>query len=149
VLGQSAPIPFAEQRSGHEPYLSRNCTACHEPELEPRGELPPAESPIKVGPALRPIDRQCVSCHDLQSQTPVRGHPSSLSFCNTCHNPHNSRGRRLLLDEDRSRECLDFPAPARDKSPLEAPRRSKKLDQGVDPQPDSAHPTSDGKGQSP
>ncbi|HET9752404.1 MAG TPA: cytochrome c3 family protein [Myxococcales bacterium] len=63
---------------------------------------------------IRPVNDHCVACHGELFRAAPRGHPPRQSFCTSCHDPHASRQRALLLDEDTARACLDYPPPYRE-----------------------------------
>lgn len=85
-----APLPRAEAVVVHGPYEQGACDACHA-----RGD------PRDPGPATASKEA-CLACHDEFGGTaPVRigkgrSHPIK-GECVGCHNPHNSRKRKLLL----------------------------------------------------
>jgi predicted CXXCH cytochrome family protein len=81
-----APIADAESVSRHAPYESGQCDVCHEG--GGRGRAPGRIA--KAGNAL------CFDCHDEFKKT-VKGHPAAASACTSCHSPHNSRKKKLLL----------------------------------------------------
>ena len=111
----SGPIGAGEERSAHAPYSAGDCSACHAKRVAVEGESP--EEAKLPGPALEPVNRQCVACHEELFKNPPVRHPTAQAFCVTCHNPHNSRGRSLLLDEDRTRGCLTYSPPVLEIAP--------------------------------
>ena len=89
---QLAPLPRTVALSTHGPFAAEACGTCHE-RSDPRNPGRPTEH----GNAA------CFGCHDdFQGAEPVRlgsvAHPSgSGTTCTDCHNPHNSRKKKLLL----------------------------------------------------
>jgi predicted CXXCH cytochrome family protein len=86
-----APIAKAEATSTHGPYEMGACDICHE-----RSD---ARNP---GAALKVSNDLCFECHDeFKGTAPVRMesavHPSTKASCTLCHNPHNSRKKKLRL----------------------------------------------------
>ena len=86
-----APIPQAQAVSTHGPYEMGACDACHE-----------RADPSNPGRPLLASNELCFECHDeFRGSAPVkmddRLHPSAKVACTTCHSPHNSRKRKLLL----------------------------------------------------
>ncbi len=83
---------LAPLRSGaastHGPYESGDCALCH----DRRAGRPP-------GKVTRPVNEICFDCHDeFQGSAPAKmGHPAPRDACTRCHNPHNSRKKKLLL----------------------------------------------------
>ncbi len=74
--------------STHGPYASGDCAVCH------------AQEGKRVGPARMPASQVCLECHgELGSATEAKRmkHPAPGVACTSCHNPHNSRQRSLLL----------------------------------------------------
>ncbi len=86
-----APIPPREATSTHGPYEMGACETCH--------ERHDARNP---GAALKVSNDLCFECHDeFKSGTPVKMesavHPSTKASCTLCHNPHNSKKKKLRL----------------------------------------------------
>ncbi|HUJ28465.1 MAG TPA: cytochrome c3 family protein [Myxococcales bacterium] len=108
-LAAGPPVPRSEEKSVHAPFASGDCWACHTPPVPKIGEVP---GQVRV---IRPVNDHCVSCHREMFGRAPRGHPPEQAFCASCHNPHNSRERSLLLEEDQSRACLDYSPPFREK----------------------------------
>jgi predicted CXXCH cytochrome family protein len=82
-----APLSEDEALSTHGPFEMGECVACHDARDRKRpGKL------LKAGAAL------CFDCHE-DFKAPVKGHPrvAATGSCTTCHSPHNSRKRKLLL----------------------------------------------------
>jgi predicted CXXCH cytochrome family protein len=93
VAGENklAPLPKDQAVVVHGPYEQGACETCHEraDQKDP--------GPAKV------TNETCLGCHDEFAGTaPVkvgkgRSHPSNKGTCTACHNPHNSRKKKLLL----------------------------------------------------
>lgn len=86
-----APVPKADAVSTHGPYEMGACETCHQ-----------RSDPANPGPALEVTNALCFECHEeFKGTTPVRMehalHPSTPAACTTCHNPHNSRKKKLRL----------------------------------------------------
>jgi predicted CXXCH cytochrome family protein len=86
-----APLPKDQATVVHGPYEQGACDACHE-------RADPSD------PGAAQVTREtCLACHDEFAGTaPVKigkgkSHPSSKGNCTTCHNPHNSKKKKLLL----------------------------------------------------
>jgi predicted CXXCH cytochrome family protein len=85
-----APVPRDQAVVVHGPYEQGACDTCHA-----RAD---ASDP---GPAAV-TKETCLTCHDeFQGKAPVRigkgkNHPVK-GECVACHNPHNSRKKKLLL----------------------------------------------------
>jgi predicted CXXCH cytochrome family protein len=106
------PVTREQERSAHAPFSAGDCAACHEPRASLAGESD--GDARRPGPAFSPIHDHCLSCHDAQGRGLPGNHPPEQSFCITCHDPHSSRQRSLLLDEDVSRPCLTYSPPFRE-----------------------------------
>lgn len=115
---EATPIPAAEVKSAHAPFSAGDCTACHAP--APKAAEPSAGATLAVGPAFKPVTDHCHSCHGDMFRAPPKGHPPEGAFCFSCHNPHTSRQKSLLLDEDVSRPCFTSPPPVREKTAQKA-----------------------------
>lgn len=86
-----APIPASEAVSTHGPFESGACETCHQ---RHDGKNP--------GAALKVSNDLCFDCHDeFRGTAPVKMersmHPKNVAACTTCHNPHNSRKRKLRM----------------------------------------------------
>jgi predicted CXXCH cytochrome family protein len=86
-----APIPKAEAVSSHGPYEMGACETCH--------QRHDASNP---GPALKVTNDLCFECHDeFKGSAPVKMessvHPTAKAPCTMCHNPHNSKKKRLRM----------------------------------------------------
>jgi predicted CXXCH cytochrome family protein len=86
-----AAVPSDQAVSTHGPYEAGACDTCH--------ERANAKDP---GKALKVTNDLCFDCHDdFKSSTAVRlekmKHPSGSTACTRCHNPHNSKKRKLLM----------------------------------------------------
>ncbi len=89
--GRLAPVPPAEAVSTHGPYEMGACETCH--------QRHDAKDP---GSALKVTNDLCFECHDeFRGKAKVRleaaVHPDVNASCTTCHNPHNSRKKKLRL----------------------------------------------------
>jgi predicted CXXCH cytochrome family protein len=84
--GRLAPIPDVESASRHAPYEMGQCEVCHD--ASAGGSAP--------GPLRMSGNALCFDCHDEFKKT-VKGHPAAKTACTSCHSPHNSRKRKLLL----------------------------------------------------
>lgn len=86
-----APIPRSEAVSTHGPFEMGACETCHE-----------RRDPRNPGAALKVSNDLCFGCHEeFKGTEPVRMekavHPSTVGACTGCHNPHNSRKKKLRL----------------------------------------------------
>ncbi len=86
-----APIPRTQAASTHGPFEMGACETCH----ERRDRRNP-------GAALRASNDLCFECHEeFKGTAPVRMekalHPPAQERCTACHNPHNSRKKKLRL----------------------------------------------------
>jgi predicted CXXCH cytochrome family protein len=89
--GRLAPVPKTEATSTHGPYEMGACEACHQ-----------RHDSASPGAAIAPANELCFGCHDeFRSTSAVRlesmVHPGASSSCTGCHNPHNSRKKKLRL----------------------------------------------------
>ena len=87
---RSAAVPNDEAVSTHGPYEAGACDTCH--------ERANAKDP---GRALKVTNDLCFDCHDDFKGSSVKlekmKHPGGSTACTKCHNPHNSRKRKLLM----------------------------------------------------
>ena len=86
-----AAVPNDQAVSTHGPYEAGACDTCH--------ERANAKNP---GKALKVTNDLCFDCHDdFKAGSPVKleksKHPGGSTPCTKCHNPHNSRKRKLLM----------------------------------------------------
>jgi predicted CXXCH cytochrome family protein len=86
-----APVPQAEAASTHGPYEMGACEACHQRHDAGNPGAAPARS-----------NDLCFGCHDeFRGTSAVRlestVHPGASADCTACHNPHNSRKKKLRL----------------------------------------------------
>lgn len=86
-----AAVPNDQAVSTHGPYEAGACDTCH--------ERSNAKDP---GRALKVTNELCFDCHDDFKASGVKlekmKHPSgSSTACTKCHNPHNSKKRKLLM----------------------------------------------------
>lgn len=85
--GRLAPVA-GRVASTHGPFESGECKLCHE-----RSDRKNPGRPTRTGNGV------CFDCHDEFKGTVARKmrHPSPKASCTGCHNPHNSRKKKLLL----------------------------------------------------
>jgi predicted CXXCH cytochrome family protein len=86
-----AAVPNDQAISTHGPYEAGACDTCH--------ERANAKNP---GKALKVNNDLCFDCHDdFKGSSAIKldkvKHPSGNSTCTACHNPHNSKKRKLLM----------------------------------------------------
>lgn len=86
-----APVPKTEATSTHGPYEMGACGTCHE--RQDAGD---------PGPAPRASNDLCFECHDEFSgsarvKMESAFHPVAKANCTACHNPHNSRKKKLRI----------------------------------------------------
>lgn len=86
-----APIPSAQAVSTHGPYEMGACDTCHQ-----------RKDPTNPGAALKVSNDLCYDCHDeFNGSAPVKMekaiHPTAKIGCTTCHNPHNSKKKKLRM----------------------------------------------------
>src|SRR5512133_134898 len=86
-----AAIPNDLAVSTHGPYEAGACDTCH--------ERASAKDP---GKALKVTNDLCFDCHDdFKGGSAVKleksKHPGGTTACTKCHNPHNSKKRKLLM----------------------------------------------------
>jgi predicted CXXCH cytochrome family protein len=90
AAGPLAPLPADQAVVVHGPYAQGACDTCHE------------RADVKDPGPAKVTNATCLACHDeFEGRAPVRigpgkSHPRK-GDCVSCHNPHNSRKRRLLL----------------------------------------------------
>jgi predicted CXXCH cytochrome family protein len=91
VENRLAPLPRDQATVVHGPYEQGACDTCHE------------RADAKNPGVARVTNDTCLACHDdFAGTAPVRigkgkSHPEGKGTCNSCHNPHNSKKRKLLL----------------------------------------------------
>lgn len=104
-LATASKAPIAAQRvvSTHAPFEMKSCKVCH-------GKA----QPRSAASVRKPLTRLCYSCHgELKSQT-GKGkfhHGAVKGGCISCHNPHNSAFKSLLV-QSQSKLCGSCHAPA-------------------------------------
>ena len=86
-----APIPASEATSTHGPYEMGACDTCHQ-----------RSDPKNPGAAVKVSNDLCFDCHDeFRGSAPVKMessvHPKTSATCTLCHNPHNSKKKKLRL----------------------------------------------------
>jgi predicted CXXCH cytochrome family protein len=92
------PLPEGVKAGSVMAPMSRgDCGICHV-----------SSDPKNPGPAKKPGNVLCLTCHEEFEAIlarPVK-HPPALQQCVACHNPHNSREKKLL-HEDIAAQCFD------------------------------------------
>jgi predicted CXXCH cytochrome family protein len=81
----------------HPPYKERACNQCHNPETP--GKMPFSQ------------DEACYKCHDdFQKKYAFVHGPVAGGFCTTCHAPHFSDNKKLLISkgQDLCLKCHDI-----------------------------------------
>ena len=89
--GKLAPLPTNEKAvTTHAPYDAGDCSLCHK-----SGDV---QNP---GPINMKVNELCLSCHEDYQSVLARkyGHIPAKESCTNCHNPHNSKERKLLVEE--------------------------------------------------
>jgi predicted CXXCH cytochrome family protein len=92
-----APLPATEKIGAtHAPFEAGDCSICHE-----------RADPKSPGPITTTVNDQCLGCHDDYQKLVAgkTGHVAAQASCVSCHNPHNTRQAKLLV-EDASSLCL-------------------------------------------
>jgi predicted CXXCH cytochrome family protein len=85
-----APLPKDQAVVVHGPFEQGACDTCHE------------RADAKSPGSAKVTNETCLACHDEFAGTaPVKiskskSHPSGKGTCTTCHNPHNSKKKKLL-----------------------------------------------------
>ena len=86
-----APLPAQTAAvSSHAPFEAGDCKICHA-----------SADPKQPGAVAKRGTELCLGCHEEFAAVLQRAHthvPARKS-CTKCHNPHNSKTRKLLLDE--------------------------------------------------
>jgi predicted CXXCH cytochrome family protein len=86
-----APLPRDQATVVHGPYEQGACDTCHE------------RADAKNPGAAKVTNETCLACHDeFAGKSPVKigkgkSHPDGKGTCTACHNPHNSKKKKLLL----------------------------------------------------
>lgn len=91
-----APLPAQPAPvSSHAPFESGDCALCHA-----------GTDPRKPGPVTASGPQACLGCHEEFAGVLARPHvhAPAKQNCTACHNPHNARQRKLLVD-DPARLC--------------------------------------------
>jgi DmsE family decaheme c-type cytochrome len=79
----------------HHPVIEgkMNCIQCHDPHgmdiMKPAGGL-----------ALARVNQNCAACHRDQTRPFAFEHEAMREGCTTCHNPHGSINRKMLVQSD-------------------------------------------------
>jgi predicted CXXCH cytochrome family protein len=103
----------------HGPYGAAECDRCHALAASApfRARLASTEKAVSTGhkPIANrlsaPVEELCVSCHDTHEaanqpgSTLVFHTPLVTGMCNACHNPHQSRRRYMLREENNFALC--------------------------------------------
>jgi predicted CXXCH cytochrome family protein len=69
----------------HGPYAAKLCGACHQS--------------AAANSFVAPREQLCVRCHELKLDKPHVHGPLASGGCMTCHDPHSSQYRSLLVSE--------------------------------------------------
>ena len=91
AVTEGAPLPAGAVRavqSGlreHGPYAAKLCSACHDAGAQ--------------NGLVAPADRLCGRCHELALDKRYVHGPLASGGCLTCHDPHSSRYRHLLVSD--------------------------------------------------
>lgn len=91
--GSLAPLPAASApASSHAPYEAGDCTICHQ-----------SADPKQPGPVIKPRPALCLECHEefVGVMKREHTHAPARADCTNCHNPHNAKFRKLMLNETR------------------------------------------------
>lgn len=80
----TASIAPVQHYREHGPYGAKLCSACH-------------ASPAAGNGFIVPRDQLCSHCHDLGPAKKVQHDPMASGECLSCHDPHSSTYRYLLL----------------------------------------------------
>ena len=110
-----APVKASEAVSTHSPYGLGDCSLCHE-----------RKDPKSPGAALKPINKTCYFCHEdvqtVMTKSKFRHAPVEQA-CTVCHNPHNSKAKKLL--------STDYVTDCNSCHPSIAKRMNAKVQHGV------------------
>jgi len=91
------PLPAGEKPVGtHAPFEDGDCSLCHK-----------NKDPKDPGPITGSVNEVCFGCHeDFQKVLAGKSsHAAAKESCVSCHNPHNARLPKLLVEET-SALCL-------------------------------------------
>lgn len=104
----------------HGPYAAGECGRCHSlvqsksflGNRDATSQGPASASPVSASSRLAlPPSQLCVSCHTQHGADFARGSglkqhlPAAAGACTTCHNPHQSLRRFMLLKADNRELC--------------------------------------------
>lgn len=89
--GRLAPVPRQDAVSTHGPYEMGACETCHQ-----------RHDAANPGAALKVSNDLCFECHDeFKGSAPIKMersvHPTAKAACTGCHNPHNSKKKKLRM----------------------------------------------------
>ena len=101
----------------HPPYAARECSSCHNmPNKRERVNTmsftPGEQGEVSSWLAL-PLESLCFKCHSDKSEQYAEDNglmihdPVAAGECVTCHHPHRSRNKSLLLAETARELCLE------------------------------------------
>ena len=85
------PLPAEETaKTVHGPYSDGDCTVCHK-----------NAGPKDPGPLKAPANELCLDCNEDYKPILARKYPhgAAQESCVNCHNPHNSKLGKLLVEE--------------------------------------------------
>jgi predicted CXXCH cytochrome family protein len=85
-----SPLPAGEKPlSAHAPFEDGDCSLCHK-----------NKDPKDPGPITTNVNAQCLGCHEDFAPILARksSHVAAKESCCNCHNPHNARQRKLLVE---------------------------------------------------
>ncbi|MFQ5608175.1 MAG: cytochrome c3 family protein [Candidatus Zixiibacteriota bacterium] len=101
----------------HPPYADRDCSACHRMTDRRGGSGSMSFTPRDEGGSSSwlsfPVEELCFECHsdmteEYAEENGLNIHdPVASGECVTCHNPHRSPYKALLLKERARELCLD------------------------------------------
>jgi len=86
-----SPLPAKEKAvSSHAPFEAGDCSLCHK-----------SADRNAPGPITAAVNDQCLGCHEDFRKILARksSHAAAKKSCVNCHNPHNSRQAKLLVED--------------------------------------------------